>query len=297
MNRLALLINPTAGRGRGKRLLEKLRSRFSYLEDAQFLITERAGDEARLAAYALQGGCSILLVVGGDGTCSQVANVLIESKLKCALTVVPCGTGNDFAKILGVWNLSVDEIAGLVERGEPQSIDVGRMGDRYFLNTCGFGFDASVLEASRHVRLLRGDAVYIYSALKQLFTYPGVDVTVNGDGRRERILMAVVSNGRYLGGAFKIAPQASVTDGELDINVFKNCGPLERAQLFASAMKGTHGYRTSTGYGRSARFTLDFLAPPGIEMDGELRHAASPRVEIECIPRALPVIAAPGAIR
>ena len=292
--RIAVLVNPAAGRGLGKRLLEKLRSRFSYLDDSQIFATRRAGDEAQLAAEAVARESTVLVVAGGDGTCSRVANVLIASHSRCALAVIACGTGNDFAKTLGVDDLTVAEAISLAEQTAPQSIDVGQVADQYFLNSCGFGFDASVLQASSKVSRLRGKSVYIYSALKQLFTYRGVDVSLDDDRTRKRILMAIVSNGRYLGGAFKIAPQGLVTDGLLDMNVFDDCGAIERARLFASAMKGSHVANRRVRYHRAARFTLEFTAPPTMEVDGELRQASKCTVEIDCVPRALRVIAAQG---
>ncbi|HMI55024.1 MAG TPA: YegS/Rv2252/BmrU family lipid kinase, partial [Gemmatimonadaceae bacterium] len=251
-----------------------------------------------LTRDAIARACSAIIVVGGDGTCARVANAILSSATNCSIAVIPCGTGNDFAKTLGVGHLSVENIAAVVERGESQRIDVGHADGYYFLNSCGFGFDASVLEASQQIRFLKGDAVYIYAALAQLFTYRGIDVSPDrAPGvQRGKMLMVTVSNGRFLGGAFKIAPHASVLDGRLDACFFSDANVLERARLFAGALRGTHLGMSSVSAVSVQQLSLTFPEKPAMEMDGELRIAGSRTVEFKCVPRALSVIAAPGAL-
>jgi diacylglycerol kinase family enzyme len=198
--------------------------------------------------------------------------------------------------MLGVQALSVAEIAALIKQGTGSPIDAGRVDGTHFLNSCGFGFDASVLEATKQVRFLKGDAIYIYSALRQLLAYRGMSVSVNGSAHVEadKMLMLTVSNGRFLGGAFRIAPHASVVDGELDIGFFGDTGLTGRVRIFAGAFRGTHVGLPSVKTKRVSEMTLRFSAPPMMEVDGELRQALSSTVKIECLPRALNVIAAPG---
>jgi diacylglycerol kinase (ATP) len=236
------------------------------------------------------------VVLGGDGTCSRVANAILKSGVDCLLTVVPTGTGNDFAKTLGVNESTPEEIVALLQRQSPGRIDVGRVDGDYFLNSCGFGFVASVLGATRHVRFLRGDAVYVYSALAQLFTYRGISVSGNSPSTSDtrKLLMLTVSNGRFLGGAFRIAPNASVVDGQLDFGFVGDSNVLDRVRLFAGAFHGKHLSHRSVRTESSQGMTLRFSDPPMMEVDGELKQGLASTVKIECIPRALNVIAAPG---
>jgi diacylglycerol kinase family enzyme len=175
-------------------------------------------------------------------------------------------------------------------------MDVGHIEGRTFVNSCGFGFDASVLEATKSVRVLKGDAVYIYSALRQLFTYRGMSVSVdtNRNAGAAKLLMLTLSNGQFLGGAFRIAPNASVVDGELDMALFSDAGLIGRVRIFAGAFRGTHPGLPWVETKRVARMSLRFSAPPMMEVDGELVQAVSSTVKVECLPRALSVIAAPG---
>jgi diacylglycerol kinase (ATP) len=298
MNNTVIIVNPAAGRGQARTLLPSVRNVFAAIGVADIRETRSPGDEESIAGNAVAGGVRTLIAVGGDGTCSRIANSVLRSGVHCSLGVVPCGTGNDFAKTLGVAGRTPQQIAELLESGKATSIDVGACDGHYFLNSCGFGFDASVLEASARVRFLKGDAVYIYSALRQLFTYRGMEVSANGIAALKPgpMLMVTVSNGRYLGGAFRIAPHASVLDGKLDACFFGDSSVVERARLFAGALRGTHLGMRGVSSASVQKLSLTFAAPPSMEIDGELRTARSSTVRLECVPRALSVLAAPGAL-
>ena len=294
---VAIVVNPEAGRGKPKKLLPELQNAFRHLSPA-LLVTAAQGEEEALARQAIQGGATTIVAVGGDGTCSGVASAILKSGQPCRLAVVPCGTGDDFAKTLGVTGFTPGQVASLVQGGDGRRIDVGLADDRYFLNSCGFGFDASVLEATQNVRFLKGDAVYIYSALGQLFSYRGTEVSIEGDAdvKPRRMLMITVSNGRWLGGAFKIAPHASVLDGKLDACFFGDSNVLERARLFVGALRGTHLDMRGVSSAKVQDFSLTFPARPSMEIDGELRTAQSTTVRIQCLPLALSVLAASRAL-
>ena len=293
-NKTFVIVNPAAGRGTARARIPEFRAAFTALGISEFHETRLAGDEERLAALAIEQGSETIVSVGGDGTCARIASEILASGRPIRLAVVPSGTGNDFAKTLGVEQLTPVEIALFVMSGRTSRIDVGRVDQHYFLNSCGFGFDASVLQATQAVRFLKGDAVYIYSALAQLFTYRGVSVAVGARADQAKLLMVTVSNGRFLGGAFRIAPGASVKDGKLDLGLFRNTGVIGRVRVFTGAFRGTHLGLPSVTSERVSSVTLRFSNPPVMEVDGELRRAEAPTVAIECLPAALSVIAAPG---
>ena len=297
VSKKCLLVNPAAGRGSAAAVAANAIAAFPELDVSDVFFTEAQGDEARLTDTALRRGYATIIVVGGDGSCSRVAQKLIEQRSDCRLAVIPCGTGNDFAKTLGVAGFAPEQIATLVGQTQSSRIDVGRADGRYFINSCGFGFAASVLEATQNVRFLKGDALYIYSALAQLFTYRALDVSIDGAqrGKGKNLLMAVASNGRSLGGAFRIAPTASVSDGKLDFCLVSDTNVLGRVRTFAGALRGTHLDLPGVTSVKAEFMSLTFAASPAMEMDGELQQATSRTVRIECVPRALTVVAAPGA--
>jgi diacylglycerol kinase (ATP) len=294
----AVIVNPAAGRGGIRAKIDSLLETFRAYGIDNVFQTSAPGEEETLAQRAINEGATTIVAVGGDGTCGGIADAIIRSRSRCRLAVVPSGTGNDFAKTLGVEKYEPEQIAKLVSRGAETRIDIGAADGHYFLNSCGFGFDASVLEATTKVRFLKGNTVYIYSALRQLFSYRGIDVRASGVAglKRGPMLMITVSNGRFLGGAFKIAPHASVLDGRLDACFIRDSNIIERVRLFAGAMRGSHLGMSSVTSASVEQLTLSFKARPSMEIDGELRVARSKTVELRCLPRALAVIAAPGAL-
>ena len=291
-------MNPAAGRGGIRAKLAGIREVFRARGITRVYETSASGDEETLSRRAIGEGCTTIVAVGGDGTCGRIAGAIIESKSPCRLAVLAAGTGNDFAKSLGVEKFTPDEVAELVVRGQETRIDAGLADGHYFVNSCGFGFDASVLEATRTIQFLKGDAVYIYAALKQLFTYRGVDVSTNGAPgvARGEMLMVTISNGRWLGGAFKIAPNASIVDGRLDACFIGDSDVVQRLKLFAGALRGNHLGMPSVTTARVQQLALTFPDSPSMEMDGELRVARARTVELQCVHRALSVLAAPGAL-
>lgn len=294
--KIRLIVNPAAGRGRARKALPKIARAFAKERIVEIAHTERSGDEERLAENAIADGIETIVAVGGDGTCSRIANAIVGKESSCRLSVVPAGTGNDFAKTLGTSRLSYAEIARLCAGSAIARMDVGRVEKLHFLNGCGFGIDPEILAETLSITWLRGNAVYIWSALRKLFTYRGFSVTnaLTANPGRTHQMMLTVSNGRSLGGAFKIAPEASVCDGLLDIHGFADATAARRLKVFLAAFGGTHPRLPEVSFERHAAIRLAFDSPPAIEVDGELRRATSSVVDIECLPGALSVVTAPG---
>ena len=285
-----VIINPASGRGRGARRLPALRVAFRAAGIPDIRLTAAAGDEERLARQALDAGCTTVIVVGGDGTWSKVASALAGSD--CRLALVATGTGNDFAKTLGIPASDARAMARLALGGPDEWIDMGRVDGRPFLNIAGFGFDASVARAMMEVRWLRGDALYLYASARELFGYRGLEVGImpdDAEGFRNRLLLAIC-NGRRFGGSFVIAPNASVTDGQLDAIAVGDASPARRVALFAAATTGAHLRMPEVSEHRAPLFTLRFRAPPIYQADGELCQAARAEVEVASVPRALRIV-------
>jgi diacylglycerol kinase (ATP) len=294
-DKIVVIANPAARRGKARTQLREIHAAFAAIGVTQFHETRASGDEQTLASAAISRGAETIVVAGGDGTCTRVAAEILERGTSCSIAVIPCGTGNDFAKTLGVRNLKPVDIAALVRANQQRQIDVGRADNRHFINTCGFGFDPAVLEEAKRVRFLRGESVYVYAAVQQLFTYKPTGIEIEGaEGLSGEALMTIISNGSHLGGAFHVAPSASVVDGRLDITVFGNARPVGRGLMFARAMRGTRLSLKTVKTAQMADVALRFAEIPMMEIDGELTKARSSTVHVECLPRALHVIAAPG---
>ncbi len=291
-----MLVNPAAGRGRGAQRLPRFRELLRrHLPDHLEVVTDRAGAESALVDRAIADGFRTIVAVGGDGTWSLVADRILRSgRRDIRLGLLPGGTGNDFGKSLGVTWERVEEVARAIGEGAVRRIDVGRVGDRHFLNVVGAGFDIAVIDDSYRVKWLKGDALYRFCALRQLFRFPGLPLSISaGNGVPSRVdhLMLVVANGRYFGGSFDIAPAADLGDGMIDLVSIRNAPPLGRAKLFDLVAKGRHEGHPRVDVRRGARFELHFTPPLRYEVDGEVLETREDRLVIESVPGALEVLA------
>jgi diacylglycerol kinase (ATP) len=291
--RVCVIANPAAGRGRGSRILPRVRAAFAAHGVSDVRLTTGPRQERELARRAIEDGFGTIVALGGDGTWSNVANAILASGADVRLGLLSGGTGCDFAKTTGSPATDPEATARLAVEGPDTRVDVGRIEDRHFLNVSGFGFDIAVLEDISRIPLLKGNAVYMVSALRQLLGYRGVEIDIASDAAARgavRHLMLVVANARNFGGAFRIAPDASLTDGKLDAVSILDASPLRRLALFGAATKGTHTAAPEVKVEQAARFTLRFAAPPAYETDGEYNRATSAEIEVACVPGALRVV-------
>jgi diacylglycerol kinase (ATP) len=291
-----VVVNPASGKGRGARVAPTVLQAIAEATGGAAVahaMSTRAGDEVTIAQQAIAKGYRRIVAVGGDGTWSNVGNAILRSGQDAALGLVAGGTGCDLAKSLDVPAHDPAAAARVVAAGHTRAIDVGTVEGRHFLNVVGFGFDIAVIEDSWRVRYLRGAALYLYCAVRQLYRFPGfpVEMAANGQpGRREEMLMLVIANARVFGGGFKIAPTADLADGELDAVVFTNMPRRRRFPLMLSLLRGTHGRWPDVRTSRASTFRLRFAGPPAYETDGEWNRAGSSELIIGIRPAALRVL-------
>jgi diacylglycerol kinase (ATP) len=297
--RVTVIVNPAAGRGRGLKALPGVRSAFAAHGITDVRVSASREDERTLAKRAIDDGATTIVAAGGDGTWSNVANAILHAGAghSTRLALIAAGTGNDFAKTVGAPSKDIPATARLAAEGPDLLVDVGRVEEHFFLNISGFGFDIAVLEDIGSIKWLKGNSVYIYSALRQLVGYGGVEIDVASHGAprgMKRHLMLVIANAKNFGGSFRIAPQASLTDGKLDAVSIHDASAFGRMRLFGAATKGTHAGHAEVRVEQAPQFTLRFAAPPAYETDGEYRRSESAEIVVSCVPKALRVVV-PGA--
>ncbi len=286
-----VLYNPASGRGRGARAIVGIRAAFARCGFTDVRGTKHAGDEDRLLREAIEDGIETIVVSGGDGTWSRCAVPLARAGSPARMAFLAAGTGNDFAKNLRIDARDPRALAeGLADGGlRERRVDLGRVDDCWFLNVAGFGFDVAVLRASLRQQRLRGAAVYVVSALQELFRFPGLPIAVDGAPPRTHLL-AVFSNGTHFGGTFHIAPGARIDDGMIDTVLVRDLPRLARLPLLARAIRGTHLRGPHATQQRTAQVSLQFADAPWFQADGELCRAAGASVQVASVPGALRVI-------
>ena len=292
-----VLVNPAAGRGRRKaRLKDYLKRLEKHIGPFDPVYTSHAGDETRILDTALSRGVEKIISLGGDGTWSETANRVLANGRGRDVSVgfLPVGTGNDFGKSIGIRHENIDAVMRAIADGTTRTVDAGKVNDRYFLNVVGMGFDIAVIDDAAKTPFLRGDALYKFCALKQLFRFPGVRLGIaegsNSPDTWLEVLMLTISNANYFGGSFHIAPRASLVDGKVDLVAIHDAAPLTRAKLFDIVGKGKHEGHDKVTFRTAVSFSIHFQGTLRYEADGEVYSSASPLV-VMSVKNALKVCA------
>ena len=254
---IRFLVNPAAGRGAGAARLHRLRILASRA-GAGLVTSKNAEDLAEQARRAVADGVERLVVAGGDGTVHYAAQGLAGSA--CALAVVPVGSGNDFAGTLGVPRQLESAVEWALTR-PIRRIDLVRVGDKVAIGYAGVGFDSEVTKVANQVRRLRGPLVYVYALVRVLgrFQAPGMRVEHDKDVFEGKAMFAVAANLPRFGGGMKIAPQARIDDGQLDLILASEIPKLTLLRVFPRVYSGSHLSHPHITFARTrrVRITLD----------------------------------------
>ncbi len=307
-----VIVNPTSARGSTgatwARAASDLRTHFGAFQVAW---TERAGDGRRLARQAAREGRRFIIACGGDGTISEVANGIIEAGETAELGILPSGTGGDFRRTLRIPTNTRDAAAAL-RTGRTRRIDAGRATytnhdgeteQRFFLGVASVGMGSHVIERVKAedaawlpapaTRLLGGKLSFAAATLSATLNFEKPTVSLSLDDRAAHNLTITnlcIANARYFGGGMKIAPDALLDDGLLDVVAI---GDLDRAKILTRAYRiyrGTHLSMAMVHHATARRITIrptDENDVVKVEVDGELVGRLPATFEV--VPRALSV--------
>ncbi|MEV5002101.1 diacylglycerol kinase [Nocardioides sp. LML1-1-1.1] len=286
MPRAVVLTNPTSGKGRAGRLLDEALPRFHGAGWQTTALTSRSADDAAdLARVAVAERPDVLVVCGGDGMVNIALQALAGTDVP--LGVLPAGTGNDFARYFDVPLGDGAAAAGRIISGRTRTIDLARIGGRYFGGVLAAGFDAVVNERANRMRWPKGQMRYNLATVAELRTFQPLRYVLELDGveRHVEAMLVAVGNGPSFGGGLRITHGAELDDGLLDVVLIK---PLSRVQLlrtFPQLFDGSHVNHPQYEHHRVRRVTVASAGIVGYA-DGE-RFGPLP----------LTVEAVPGAVR
>ncbi|MFB7934593.1 diacylglycerol kinase [Streptomyces sp. NPDC056039] len=259
---ITLFVNPTAGRGRGARAAQPAAS---ALRAAGFsvrtVLGEDAADALVRARAAVEGGTGALIAVGGDGMANLALRAVAGTRTPLGLVAV--GTGNDFARALG---LPVREpaaagrmIADALKCGRIRDIDLGRVGDRWFGTVLASGFDSRVNDRGNRMRWPSGRLKYDLAMIAELAEFRPVPYRIrldDGELREIEATLVAVGNGSSYGGGMRICPGADLTDGLFDITVVGDCSRRTLLRVFPKVYRGTHVEHPAVTVMRAARVEI-----------------------------------------
>jgi YegS/Rv2252/BmrU family lipid kinase len=231
------------------------------------------------------------VVMSGDGLVGQIGGALAGAGVP--MGIIPGGRGNDLARVLGIPNDPSGSVAVLAD-GNERAIDVGVANDRRFLGVASCGFDSDANRIANETRVVRGNLVYAYAALRALAAWrPATfEVILDDEPLEFRGYSVAAGNNRAFGGGMFIAPHAELDDGLLDVIVVSEVGKLRYLRGIPKAFKGTHVENEEVTELRASTVEISADRDFAVYADGE--HLTELPVTLSTLKRALRVIAPPA---
>ncbi len=244
--RLGVIINPAAGRNKGKRVWQSIENELIQ-RNIRFkgVISTYPGKTEELARQMEKEGYSTLAVIGGDGTVNEVINNIDLAKTRVG--IIPAGTGNDFCRSVQIPSRPIKALQIILD-GHHRLIDVGHVQgadfNRLFYNIAGIGFDAEIArEINEKFKWIGGAPAYILAVLKHLVTFKNFPVEIRFDDQRpvkNSCFLLAVGNAKYIGGGLKLIPGAEIDDGLFHVLIARNVGKMTVLANLNNLFSGTH---------------------------------------------------------
>lgn len=284
--KLTLIVNPSAGGGRAGRALARVQAALSALGLEHHVELTLSLDHAGELAQAATSAGEAAVALGGDGLIGAVAGAIKHTD--GVLGVLPGGRGNDFARVLGI-PLEPSAACEVLAAGVVRSLDLGQVGSRTFIGIASCGFDSDANRIANATRLVPGNFVYVYGALRALTGWRPATFTVTPDGGAAHTLTGytvAAANSKAYGGGMLLAPDASLQDGKLDVVLVGQIPRLRFLRLLPTVFKGQHVRLANVALMRAEAVTISADRPFTMYADGD------PIGELPLTVRALP-----GAVR
>lgn len=268
-----VIVNPIAGSLKGAE--SELFAQLDRLAPAEIKKTHGNGEAETLARAAVANGCDEIICAGGDGTLNEIVNGVSGDFDRVRIGIVPLGTGNDFARSLGL-PTTISECVDVLLANEAEAVDVIRARSerlRYFVNVSAGGFSGLVDEKlTPDMKKTWGPLAYIRSAAAAFPELRGYRTSVQIDDERvdADLYNVVIANARYVAGGLPIAPEADLRDGKLDVVLVQVRPTTEMMVVVAQILRGTHLDNSAVIFERATRVSVDSTPGMWFNADGEL---------------------------
>jgi diacylglycerol kinase (ATP) len=271
--RVRVIVNPAAGTADDQAPVDELQRRLASAGHEIDIVRTGGPGEARALAAAAADAHDAVVAAGGDGTLNEVVNGLVDAAAlaRCVVGVLPIGTGNDFARSLGL-EVPAAAVEAIVS-GATRAIDLPSLGDRVFLNASAGGFTA---ETSAHVtsalKQAVGRAAYLIGGALAFLEHEPLPVRVEADGRviEDDLRLFAICNGAWIGGGHQLAPTARPDDGWMEVCLVRARSAMDFLALLPRLSIGTHVDDEDVAYFRARAVTCTFGRPVRVNTDGEV---------------------------
>jgi diacylglycerol kinase (ATP) len=287
---LILAINPSSGRGRARNLALIAKDYFSergipvtLLEGASL-----ADFREKLIYHLDHESVSGVVAFGGDGFIHEIIQHIVPRQIP--LGVIPCGTGNDLARSIGVYRLSLTQQLDLIVGKDPQCIDLGQVGETWFAAILSSGFDALVNERANGMRWPKGRMRYNIAMIEKIIQLRAHFYRIRLDKEfiDVRATLVTVANGASYGGGMNVCPDAALDDGLFDVMVLGEVSRTELLKVFPKVYSGRHVGHPSVSFYRCRE--IEIIGSGSSFADGE--PISSLPLSATCISNAMKVWAA-----
>ncbi len=294
--RILFIVNPISGTTSKTNVAEKIDAWLDHdLYDHNLKETRYAGQATEMAAQAVREGYDVVAAVGGDGTVNEIGQSLVHTNT--ALGIVPLGSGNGLARHLLI-PIGVRKSIEILNQGLVKNLDYGVIDGHPFFCTCGMGFDAFVsMKFAKDGR--RGPITYIQKVLEEGLSYKPETYEISADGYEETAYKAFLlscANASQYGNNAYIAPQASMSDGLMDVVIMEPFDLLDSPQIAIDMFSKTLDKNSKIKTFKTRHLRIHRNQPGVIHYDGE-PVMAGPDVDIRLEPRGIPVIVNPSGDR
>lgn len=262
--------------------------------DYEIAITEYAGHASEIASRAKDNGVDVVVAVGGDGTVNEVARAIVHSGT--ALGIMPCGSGNGLARHL-LLPMNLKKSVDIINACEIRDLDYGIINGYPFFCTCGMGFDAFVSQKFAESGK-RGPITYAENILREGLKYKPETYTIedeNGTMRHKAFLISCANASQYGNNAY-IAPQASMSDGLLDVIIMEPFDVIEAPQISIDMFNKTLDKNSKIKSFRCRRLHIHRDNPGVIHYDGDPVMTGED-IDVELQPKGIKMIVNPFADR
>jgi diacylglycerol kinase (ATP) len=269
---LILFANPSSGRGKGGKVLSIIENFLKLSNEVFSSISTKSLEKSifLLRESANKYPQAKIIVIGGDG----MLHAAINNVQGNPIGLIPAGTGNDFARALG---LSLEDPIENIRRvlsADVEEVDLGKIGDEYFAAICSTGFDSVVNERANKLKWPTGKMKYNIAMLLELprFKPRSYEIVIDGKKMQTQAMLIAIANGLSYGGGMKVCPAADIQDGLLDIMILAPVPKLEFIRIFPSVFKGLHVTHPAVSIlqGRSIQIKANAVAYADGERIGEL---------------------------
>src|SRR5437660_3804285 len=286
-----IIFNPTAGSvADAPRILAELKR----LRPSAVSITNKSGDAEKWSRQAARAGRQYIVAAGGDGTLNEVVNGVARTRHKPRIGILPLGTGNDFARTLGL-PFSIEENTDILRAGKTRAIDIVSVQSyraRYFVNVSAGGFSGIVgNKITPEIKRSWGPLAYIRGAAAALPNLHAYKTRIVIDGREElsiAVYNVVIANGRFVAGGLPVAAESVPSDGLLDVILIPKRSAPEMALLAAEIILGKHLSNNTIIFRRAQVVTVRSRPGMWFNVDGELGGSVPARFQIlACVLRCV----------